>query len=74
MEDKMKKILNFIVFVTAVSLSLSVFAAEKMKEATVEYSGDMDYPFQQFMDSKLLPLWQKILKSLNICLMGLSAI
>jgi hypothetical protein len=41
MEDKMKKILNFIVFVTVVSLSLSAFAAEKMKEATVEYSADM---------------------------------
>jgi len=41
MEDKMKKILNFIVFVTAVLVSLSAFAAEKMKEATVEYSADM---------------------------------
>jgi len=37
----MKKILNFIVFVTVVSLSLCAFSAEKMKEATVEYSADM---------------------------------
>jgi outer membrane lipoprotein-sorting protein len=41
MEWKMKKILNLIIFATLISLSFSAGASEKMKEPTVEYSGDM---------------------------------
>lgn len=37
----MKKIFNFIVFVVILSLTTSAFAAEKMKQSTVEYSADM---------------------------------
>lgn len=37
----MKKILNFTFFAIAMSICISAWAAEKMKEPTVEYSGDM---------------------------------
>lgn len=41
MEGRMKKLTGCIVFLTVVCLSFNAFAAEKMKQATVEYSADM---------------------------------
>jgi outer membrane lipoprotein-sorting protein len=40
MEGKMKKIFNFIVFAVTLSFTLNAFAAEKLKQPTVEYSAD----------------------------------
>jgi len=37
----MKKLLSFVLFTIVLSLCLCTWAAEKMKEPTVEYSGDM---------------------------------
>ena len=50
----MKKILNLIIFAAIVSLSFSVWAAEKMKEPKVEYSADMVTVSDQIsMNSKI---------------------
>lgn len=41
MEVRMKKIVNLIIYAAIISLSFSAWAAEKMKQPTVEYSADM---------------------------------
>jgi outer membrane lipoprotein-sorting protein len=53
-EVKMKKILNLIVIAAAMSLCVNAWAAEKMKEPTVEYSADMTMASDQgSMNSKI---------------------
>jgi outer membrane lipoprotein-sorting protein len=53
-EVKMKKTLNFIVVAAAMSLCINAWAAEKMKEPTVEYSADMTMASDQgAMTSKI---------------------